>query len=268
MIKLLLHTAAIAAGLLASTAHAHEFWIEPEHYQVAPQDEIRARFRNGENLEGVALPYFERRSVRFERVLGDLREPVLPRSGDNPAFVWSAPEDGLLVIAHETTPSKITYKEWAKFEAFAAHKDFPDIRARHIARGLPEDNFTETYTRHVKVLVGVGTGHGADMALGLETEFVALANPYTDDMSDGFPVRLLYEGAPRSGALIEVFARGPDGSVQVSTTRTDDAGEARIAVTPGTEYFLDAVVLRPAPEGETAVWETLWAGLGFRLASP
>lgn len=257
----------VAIGLNATALHAHEFWIEPERYQVAPQEEIRARFRNGENLEGVALPFFERRSLRFERVLGGIREAVTPRSGDNPAFVWAAPSQGLLVIAHETAPSRITYKTWDKFAAFAEHKGFAGIRARHAARGLPEDGFTETYTRHVKALVAVGNGTGMDQALGLATEFVALANPYTDDLSGGLPVRLLLDGAPRPDALIEVFARDANGTVRVTTTRTDAKGEARVPVTQDTEYFLDAVVLRPAPEDDIAVWETLWAGIGFRIPS-
>ena len=267
MFKLLLHAAIFAAGLNVTASSAHEFWIEPERYQVAPQEEIRAKFRNGENLVGVALPYFDRRSLRFERVLGDLREAVAPRSGDNPAFVWTAPTEGLLVIAHETAPSRITYKDWDKFAAFADHKGFDDIRTRHAARGLPENGFTEVYTRHVKALVAVGNGAGEDRTLGLATEFVALANPYTDDLSGGLPVRLLLDGAPRADALIEVFARDAAGTVRVTTTRTDAKGEARVRVMQNTEYFLDAVVLRPAPEDDSAVWETLWAGIGFRIPS-
>ena len=54
-------------------------------------------------------------------------------------------------------------------------------------------------------------------------------------------------------------------TVTVTTTRTDTAGKARIAVAAGHEYLLDAVVLRPAPEGAKAVWETLWAALTFAV---
>ncbi len=224
-----------------------------------------AQFKNGENFTGINLGFFDRRSKRFDMVLGDRVEALSPRMGNIPVLDMPVPGDGLLVIAHETAPSSITYKEWEKFQAFADHKDFPDIRARHMARDLPETGFSERYTRHAKALVGVGKAEGSDRVLGLETEFVALANPYTDALAGGFPVQLFYQGEPRGDAQVEIFERAPDGTVTVSLTRTDAAGRARIAVKPGHEYLLDAVVLREAPEDADDVWETLWAALTFRM---
>ena len=247
------------------SASAHEFWIEPERYQVASGDTLIAQFKNGEGFKGINLGFFDRRSVRFDYTQNGDTVELAPRTGNIPVLEMPAPGDGLMVIAHETTASSITYKEWDKFQAFADHKDFPDMRARQLARDLPLTEFSETYTRHVKALVGVGSAGGSDGALGLETEFVALANPYTADMSDGFPVLLLYQGAPRTEAQVEVFARAPDGSITISTQRTDDLGEAVIAVQSGYEYLLDAVVLREASGDSDDVWETLWAALSFRV---
>ncbi|MEM8731861.1 MAG: DUF4198 domain-containing protein, partial [Pseudomonadota bacterium] len=155
--------------------------------------------------------------------------------------------------------------EWAAFLRFAAHKDFADIEVRHAARGLPKTGFRERYTRHVKALVAVGDGAGSDRLTGLKTEFVALANPYTDDLSGGLPVRLYHDGAPRAAAQVEIFARAPDGEVTVTTTRTDDTGLAMIPVVSGYSYLLDGVVLRETEEGDDAAWETLWAALTFAV---
>ncbi|MFT4961259.1 MAG: cobalt/nickel transport protein, partial [Paracoccaceae bacterium] len=64
-------------------------------------------------------------------------------------------------------------------------------------------------------------------------------------------------------ALIEVFARAPDDTVEITTTHTDANGHALIVVKPNTTYLLDAVILRqPAPESK-AVWESLWAAMTF-----
>ncbi len=248
-------------------ALGHEFWIEPARYAQPAGEPLIAQLKNGQDFAGNNQTFFERRFTRFELIGDGQVLPVAGRSGDIPALTAYVPGDGLWTIVHETTPLKLTYKTWEKFQAFADHKAFPDIRARHDARGLPEAGFVETYTRHAKALVAVGDGVGADVATGMETEFVALANPYTDDLTAGFPVRLLYQAAPRADAQIEIFDRAPDGSVTVTTTRTDAAGEAVIPVQSGHEYLLDGVVLRPADPAteDDAVWRTLWAALTFAV---
>ena len=94
-----------------------------------------------------------------------------------------------------------------------------------------------------------------------------MENPYTDDMSDGIDVRLLYQGAPRQDEQVEIYERTEDGEVSVSTVRTDGDGIATVPVKAGARYMLDAVVLREpsttlANERNIA-WESLWANLTF-----
>ena len=251
--------------LIAGPASSHEFWIAPENYQVQPGAPLRADLRIGQNFVGAAYPYFTGQTARFELIRDGRADPYAGRMGDLPALSTVAGAEGLVVILHQSTASTVRYAEWEKFASFAAHKDFPDVRARHLGRGLPEDGFSESYTRYAKALVGVGAARGMDAPTGMETEFVALANPYTDDLTGGFPVRVLYRGTPRAQAQVEVFDRAPDGTVTVTLRRTDAAGGALIPVTAGHVYLLDAVVLRPAPEEEAAVWETLWAAMTFSV---
>ncbi len=255
----------LAFAWLSAPVFAHEFWIAPEKYQLSSGEALVAQFKNGENFKGINLGFFENRSKRFEFVLGAETQPLSPRIGNIPVLDMEVSGDGLMIIAHETASSSITYKTWDKFQAFADHKDFPNILARHRARGLPEEGFSESYSRHVKALVGIGSATGRDRELGLETEFVALANPYTDTLTDGMPVQLLYRGEPRTDAQIEIFSRAPDGTVTVSLTRSDDAGRAVIPVVSGHEYLLDAVLLRESPADSNDVWDTLWAALTLRI---
>lgn len=241
-------------------AAAHEFWIEAPVWQVAPGDALTASLRNGEEFKGSELAYIDSRAARFDLVQNGTTMPVSARLGDRPALNIEPAEPGLITVVYESSAATLVYREWAKFTAFAAHKDFADIAMRHDARGLPRNGFTERYTRYAKALLAVGTGSGSDAATGLETEFVALTNPYTDP--GPVEVQLLYQGAPRADAQVEVFERAPDGSVTITTdTRTDANGRASIAVKPGHAYLIDAVVLR---EGDAeAAWETLWAALTF-----
>lgn len=258
--------------LWAVPAASHEFWIEPEQYQVESGAPLEANLKNGENFKGVNLAWFERRFTRFEIVAGETVAPVEGRMGDTPALQTTAPVDGLLVIAHETTDSTITYREWEKFLRFVEHKDFADAVPMHEARGWSKEEFREIYTRHAKALVAVGDGAGSDRALGMATEFVALSNPYAPDFDGTMTVALTYQGEPRPDAQVEVFERAADGAVTVTLHRTDARGEARIPVKPGHAYLFDAVVLRPSPLAETGerapVWESLWAALTFAVPAP
>ena len=159
---------------------------------------------------------------------------------------------------------RLSLCKWEKFQIFADHKGFADMRARHEARGLPTEGFSETYRRFAKALVAVGDGAGADAATGMETEFVALTNPYTD-AAGAVRVRLLYQGAPRVEAQVEVFEKSGAGAVVITYLATDAKGEAVIPVRPGHRYLLDAVVLREAPDGDGPVWESLWAAMTFAV---
>ncbi len=250
-------------------AIAHEFWIEPQKFQVETGAPLTALLRNGEQFEGITLAYFDRRIVRFDWRMGEGATAVTGRAGDNPALVMTAPEAGLMVLTYQSTASDVRYKTWEKFARFALHKRFVDIEARHKARDLPDADFTEVYTRYAKSLIAIGSGAGADHATGLEIEIVALQNPYTRSETGPLPVQVFYQDAPRVDAQVEVFDRAPDGSVTVTTVLTDDTGIAQVPVRPGHAYLLDNVVLRePAAalgEAHGAVWETLWASLTFAV---
>lgn len=256
--------------VLPVTATAHEFWIEPLSYQVDANHRLQAQFKNGQEFKGNSLSFFDRSSERFDIIFDGKVQPVTTRSGDSLALDIAIPaKDKLISVVHETTSSKLTYREWAKFQKFAAHKDFASAEKDHIAAGWSQIKFRELYSRHVKALIATGAGEGRDSAAGLKTEFVALSNPYEDGFAGTMEILLLLDGSPRADAQVEVFDRAPDNSVTISLYRTDPNGKAAIPVTDGHEYLFDAVVLQPSPEASPVenaiVWETYWAALTFAV---
>lgn len=255
----------ILSAAIGSACQAHELWISPDKYQVSVGDPLNAHIRVGETFKGSALSYLERNTARFEIILGNKRLKHEATLGDRPALKRSVPTQGLAVVVHETTDNTLNYKELAKFAKFAKHKDFTGAVALHQARGLPETDFVETYRRFAKSLIAVGNGAGSDRAVGMDTEIVALANPYTDDLSQGMPVRVLLYGKPRANTQVEVFARAPNGTVKTSLFRTNAQGIAVIPMAANTEYQVDAVNLedRDGTGPRKAVWHTMWANLTF-----
>jgi cobalt/nickel transport protein len=262
----------LVATLWAMTAApllSHEFWIDPKEYQVESGENVVAWLRNGQNFKGIDLAYFDRRVILFDQVEGGGRRNVDARSGDSPAFDAPVKTDGLFTLLYQSTADRLTYKTWEKFQTFVDHKAFGDVQALHDARGLPDAGFGETYTRYAKSLIAIGDGAGTDAAHGLEIEIVALKNPYTDDVSEGLPVKVIYREMPRAGTQVELFERPPEGDVVVTTVLTDAEGIALVPVKAGHAYLLDNVILREPSEAlaeqKNAVWETLWAALTFAV---
>ncbi|MEP5154078.1 DUF4198 domain-containing protein [Planktotalea sp.] len=260
---------AVLMSLAAAPLFAHEFWIDSKNYQVETGENIAAFTKNGQNFKGIDLAYFTKRAARFDRVDADGTRPVVARLGDSPVFDKPVDKDGLFTLIYQTTPDRVRYGTWEKFQKFADHKAFNTARAQHTARNLPESDFTETYIRYAKGLFAVGSGAGSDAQRGLEIEIVALKNPYTDDLSDGLPVQVFYREKPRINAQVEIFERPPEGDVVITTVRTNEQGIAIIPVKSGHAYLLDNVALRePVTELAQeigAVWETLWASLTFEV---
>ncbi len=254
--------------MLAAPVQAHELWIEPLDWQPAIEARLEADLVNGQLFDGLTLSYLPKWFSRFDVVAGDAVATVDGRMGDNPALGQPALSDGLHVVVYQSTPSTVEYKEWTKFLKFVEHKDLGDIAAEHKARGLAETSFKEVYTRYSKALVGVGAGAGADKSEGLETEIVALDNPYAAPL-DTMRVQVFYQGVARADAQVELFEKAPDDTVVVSLHRTDAEGIAVLPVRPGHVYMADAVVMRAPSDAMAAefgaVWETLWANLTFAV---
>jgi hypothetical protein len=260
--------------VLVTPVLAHEMWIEPDDYHVEDGAVVTARLVNGQSFDGMVVRYFPKQFVRFTLSLGDTEVSVPGRVGDTPALNMPALGNGLHIATFQSSGDFLSYAEIEKFAKFVKHKDLSaslgtDVLARHAERNLPQTGFWEHYTRFSKALIGVGDAEGADRRMGLETELVALTNPFTDDLSDGMKVQLFWNEAPRADAQIELFSKAPDGVVTVTLHRTDTNGVVSLPVSAGYSYLVDAVILREpvqATSGDREIaWESLWAALTFAV---
>lgn len=260
---------ALCLMLTVSPSFAHELWIEPLEFQVSTDTTLQAHLVNGEEFEGVELSYLPRNFSDFVIFAGTQRTNVTGRIGDTPALQMDPIQDGLHVAAYISNPSTINYKTWEKFQKFVDHKDLGDARAAHDARGLPAEGFDEAYRRFSKSLIGVGSSEGADRRLGMETEIVALNNPYVEGDMEVMGLQLFYQRDVRADEQIEILEKAPDGTVNIFLVRTNQDGVASVPVKSGHLYMADAVVLREPSErlasATGAVWETLWANLTWAM---
>ncbi|MDZ7823940.1 MAG: DUF4198 domain-containing protein [Ahrensia sp.] len=273
MLKIAFRTLIAISVFTPLSVNAHELWLDAKQYRIEPNTKIVADIKVGQNFSGSTFSFIPNSHIRFDVALGDTVIPVTGRLGDAPAVNIDPIGEGLNVLIHQSTTLDVYYAEWEKFGNFIKHKDFKGAEERHDARGLPREKFREAYSRYAKSLIGVGNSQGQDRAYGLETEIIALENPYTDNIADGLDVKVVYRDMPRADVQVEIFEKSTEpntaAEVKVFTTRTNQQGIATIDVKPGFTYQIDAVVLRedlsPKAQNIGAVWETLWANSTFAI---
>lgn len=251
---------------LPTAGLTHEFWLEPETYQVNPGEKVGIHLRNGQDFKGVELSWFQPRVQSASIILNGKSTEYKGLPGDLPGISVTPPE-GLVTISYASTMSKLTYESWGKVLNFVGHKGVTWFEKAHANRGLPQEKVTEGYWRYSKTIIGGGAGKGSDTNTGMETEFVLQTNPFERDV-DSIQVILLYQGQPRPNAQIEMWDKVDDTITKTMHT-TNSAGVASLPVAAGHSYQIDAVVLRePLTDKaiETGVmWESVWANMTFAI---
>ncbi|MHA7879887.1 MAG: DUF4198 domain-containing protein [Saccharospirillum sp.] len=254
---------------LVTSASAHEFWIEPEQFELRSGRELRAQIRIGEAFSGDTHAFFPHRFERFELINNDRTFSVQSRLGDRPAIQQRVTGDTLLTILYESRYDQLTYDDFEQFQAFLELEGIGWVLDQHRTRGLPESGFSEVYRRFSKTLVAINSGQGQDQHQGMEFEWVLLTNPYQPDRDSPLTAELSWQGEPMANALARVFIR-TENSVDIQRLTTDEQGRVELPRVPGADYLVNAVHM-VAPETDVAeqtgaVWESLWASLVFRLA--
>ena len=265
---------AILMGFIALVhpAAAHEFWLDALDYTLDVGQELQVDIRVGQDFKGNKYSFNPNLFYDFSATDIDGKAPIDGRIGDQPAVAMTPVNEGLLVLNHFSTSQLLTYEDDGKFESFIQHKGLDWVLAEHSARGLPAFGFGEGYTRFAKSLIAVGEGTGQDAHTGMPFELVALQNPYTDNISNGLPVRLFFGADGIAGIQIDIFRRPADGSDVIKThVVTDETGLAFIPIISGDIYLINAVhMIIPSDadiERTGAVWHSLWASMTFKAGS-
>lgn len=263
---------ALSLGLVAALCmpigpvRAHEFWIQPERFEVGPGEAIAADLEVGRMFRGESYPYLSDRFTRFTVTARGEAVTVAGFEGDVPAMAGIPARPGLNIVAHQTVPFRVTYDTWTVFRGYLKDEGLDRFADLHQSRGLPEIGFAERYTRYAKALVQSGPvlPDDRDEPLGLAFELVAAANPYAAGL-ERMEVNLLWQGEPVAGHQVTVFE--DDGKVVSRVAlHTDRAGAVAIALDPGVTYLINSVYLVPV-EQEPVVWQSYWASLTFRPAA-
>jgi hypothetical protein len=270
-----------------TAALAHEFWLAPASYRVAVGAAVPVRLLVGENFIGKAWTRPARRVRRFVR-LGpgsaadstDLR-PALLADSLTPMLRCPAPGTHLLALT-----SQLAFIELPP-EAFTAYLREEGLgyalRQRQEAGDATTKPGREAYRRCAKALVLASQGPvdrlppalgdtAFRQVLGLPLELVPEQNPYRLRAGAGLTVRVLSQGQPVPGALVQVWQASPPSAKPTAptpvthfTTHANAQGRVLLRLPSAGPYLLAAVRIENAPPSlaARADWLSTWATLTF-----
>jgi hypothetical protein len=273
--------------LCTTAALAQDFWLQPVSFRVAVGALVPVRLLVGTGLAGETWPRPTRRTLRFVR-LGptpldstDLR-PALRADSVAPTFSCATPGTHLVVLMSapaftELPPDKFTaYLREQGLDAALLYRQQQGQTTTKIGR--------EAYRRCAKAIVLAANSlraspSFADTAfrrvVGLPLEFVPEQNPYFLRTGAALTVRVLRQGQPAPGVLVQVWDATPPAMRPAAgqplptpvhfTTHANKSGRVLLRLPGAGPYLLATECIEPAPATLTyrADWLSTWATLTF-----
>lgn len=268
-----------AAGVLASVASAHDFWIVPSPFQVPVGGTLevlgQTSTRFPSSLSAVAV---ER--VVEARVVGEgstTRITDLSVRGKSLVLRQRPTTPGQYLVAVSLVPATVrspatAFKRWLELEGA------PGEAARLDRDGAfaGADSVARRTIKYAKTLVQVGSGGPRLFArpAGQALEFVLDADPATVRVGDTLSVRLLFQGRPIAGA--EAHAGAADWPIaegaqvpepQDVHLRADAQGVLRLPVTRGGVWNVRGMHVAPGSSGARREWDVHWATMVFQVGA-
>lgn len=263
-------TAILTAGMLLSQSPSlsHEYWIEPINFSPVLRQEASANLKVGSDLKGQALSYVPQFTLSYQLMDAKGLLELDGAAGDRPALNFYPEQAGLNVITYQTTKNRVTFSEWDVFEKYLVSEGMPEIIERHRERGLPQTDFSESYSRYVKTLLDVDSkGTGNDAATGMIIELVAMQNPYSLKPGEELNVQLLYHGEPLPDNQISIFMQDQARTKEliVERVRTDENGQIKFVPEPGLMYLLNSIEIEEINGQGKLSWESFWTSMTFSI---
>jgi uncharacterized GH25 family protein len=226
-------------ALLAVSARAHDFWIEPTTFRPSGGETVYLSLRVGENFAGDAVPRSAYRIQSFVVRDADGERAVGGVENVDPAGMITAGKSSAVAGYHSNFADVELPR--AKFESYLRAEGL-DNRITARTDGMQR----ERYARFAKTILGTGLD---TKPFGWRFELVPVG---------ATSFRAMYEKKPLAGTL--VFALSRDG--KKLSARTDKNGLVTFDLTKG-EWLVKTVHMTPAPANSGFQWESLWASVTF-----
>ena len=265
----------MAAAAISAAAVAHDFWVQPFKFWIAPNSAVMTTLQVGHGEFRQRWTADAGRVVRFNSigpggvVTDHLRELRVGSMDQDHLIAFGRPGTHVLVLqtnyAQSTLPG-IRFTDYLKQEGLT-----PALELRKQTRTEDQPG-REIYSRRAKALVQVGLASDTPQPwvtkpVGVSLEIVPEVNPYAVGAGQDLPVRVLLEGRPLPGATVMLNNLQFDGR-PVQTVLTDAAGRAVFRFPRTGAWQLNVLWTRALKGNPKADFDTTFSSLtlGFSPA--
>ena len=261
---------AIAACLFtAGTLLAHDFWIVPNAFWVAPESPIQIRGQTGVRFPASVSAVAAARVVEARMITAEGSEALsgFTQAGTSLLVSHRPRRSGQYVIAFALAP-RTTRQSAEGFSRYLALEGAADLVERYSRQGLlPRDSISMRSTKFAKTIVEVGSrGPRAFSTMaGHPLEIVPMSDPGLMRPAAPALFRVLFRGRPLADAHIHA---GPERATGDSTPdlslKTDASGVVRVNIDRDGLWNLRAGHAVPSTAGSGADWDVYWGTFVFR----
>lgn len=249
--------------LLALQAGTHEFWIEPDQFQLKPGQQLRLRFNVGENFTSEGWTgnrqLVDKMRVYFHDLDDEIGNLVSDSTGDSLNLQFYLP--GSVLIAFQSKNKHIELPA-DKFNEYLKEDGLEDAALYRKEHGESDSVGTEHYQRNCKTLLQVGD-HKSDnyrKRTDMPVDIVPLNHPYHIKKSGELGLKVFFKDQPLANHLVRIWQR-VNGKVNTKDLTTDAQGELRFTVQALGKWMASTVQMERAPATDTVQWQSYWGSL-------
>lgn len=261
--------ATLSLVLIATSATAHDFWLQPQSFETKPGAALAVTALIGHGDDRGRWEADTKRIIMLKSIgpsgTVDLRDTFKQR-GFGPHFAPVFAKTGVYVLAMQTNhaSSKLPSK---RFTDYSREEGLTPILEYRTRMGTTQTAGREIYSRRAKVLIKVGANNGrADprsiKAVGLTLEIVPERDPYALGKSRNLPVYVLYQGKRLAGATVKLTDLKSDAK-PLAIRKTDKSGRATFRIPENGSWLLNVVWTKPISGRPDADFDTIFSSLTF-----
>ncbi len=257
----------VFAVALATTATAHDTWLLPDQFNVAPQASLRLHLTSGMAFPKLETgPKRERVQSANYRLAGATRE-ITDITADPKALLFKTdlPSPGVATFWVKLPSRSIDLKP-EEVDHYLDEIGAPPALRKLWAEMEPK-RWRELYTKHQKTFVRVGSPE-ADRSwaepVGSALEIVPESDPTALRVGDEFAVRVLKDGTPHADFALNAVAAG---ETKGETRRTDKSGRVAFHLLKTGAWLLRGTDLRKSSRDD-ADWESDFVTLTINVPPP